>query len=128
MIDGLRLNYCVKSNLWLISSMHVCVNSATSVSSVTASATVFRFGLRQAQPPFSALDSAGSATVFRFGFGRLSHRGKTAFDFIQVKLVQSCGGSMAVAEPVEATIKKSLAITVMIKCLITQCGKAWLIP
>ena len=35
---------------------------------------------------------------------------------------------MAVAEPVEATIKKSPATTVMIKCLITQCGKAWLFP
>jgi len=85
--------------------MHVCVNSATSVSSVTASATVFRFGLRQAQPPFSALDSAGSATVFRFGFGRLSHRGKKAIALIShiisatLKLLHSGGGSMAVAEP-----------------------------
>jgi hypothetical protein len=32
------------------------------------------------------------------------------------------------AEVVEATITKSQATTVMIKCLITQCGKAWLFP
>jgi hypothetical protein len=64
----------------------------------TASVAVFRYG-------FDRL----SHLSFRYGFDRLSHRGKTATSQNASEIsatsnrIPITGGSMAVAEPVEAT-------------------------